>query len=70
MGGYLLQTPNLPAFSVNAKQLFYLIEKGYVEYPSLTKSDINDKNKADTLSRYRNFPPSFCVGDQLILLQD
>jgi hypothetical protein len=62
MGGYLLQTPNLPAFPVNAKQLFYLIEKGYVEYPSLTKSDINDKNKADMLSRYRNFPHPSALG--------
>lgn len=39
-------------FPVNAKQLQFLIEKGYVDYPMIGEDDINDRNKSDAFSRY------------------
>jgi hypothetical protein len=51
MGGILLQTPGYPEFPIDAEQLFYLIEKGYIDYPDIHKADIDDKNKSDGLAR-------------------
>lgn len=55
MGGFVLkakQGNKEITFPVNAKQLFYLINKGYLEYPQLRKEEIQDKNKADGLARF------------------
>ncbi|EON63488.1 hypothetical protein W97_02716 [Coniosporium apollinis CBS 100218] len=51
MGGFVLQTVNWPAFPLDAEQLFYLVTKGYIEYPLIDEADINDKNKADGIAR-------------------
>jgi hypothetical protein len=51
MGGILLESPEFPSFPINAKQLHYLIVKGYIPFPVITEETINDKNKADGLTR-------------------
>ncbi|KAI2880141.1 hypothetical protein CBS76997_9932 [Aspergillus niger] len=52
MGGFLVDGPGTERpFPVNAKQLRFLIEKGYVKYPMIDEDDINDRNKSDAFSR-------------------
>ncbi|KAI9727230.1 MAG: hypothetical protein M1834_008490, partial [Cirrosporium novae-zelandiae] len=51
MGGFIIQFSDCISFPVDAEQLHYLISKGYLEYPKLDKAMIDDKNKADNLSR-------------------
>lgn len=54
MGGFLLkvtQGDKEIVFPINSKQLLYLINKGYLEYPQLRRDEIQDKNKADGLAR-------------------
>ena len=51
MGGYHLATDDFQSFPINAEQLFHLIEKGFVDYPSETERDIDDRNKRDGLAR-------------------
>jgi hypothetical protein len=50
-GGILLQPVRSTPFLVNGRQLAYLVEKGYLEYPNITEDEIWDKSKADTLAR-------------------
>ncbi|KAF2274461.1 uncharacterized protein EI97DRAFT_495246 [Westerdykella ornata] len=38
-------------FLVNSRQLAYLVEKEYVQFPNITAEDIWDKSKADTLAK-------------------
>lgn len=51
MGGYQLEAPGYPAFPLNARQLFFLISRGYVDFPAEDETDIDDKNKRDGLAR-------------------
>ena len=51
MGGFVLQSPDYDPFPVDAKQLHYLISKGYVAFPKISKKTIVDKNKTDGLLR-------------------
>ena len=51
MGGITFQPKNSSPFVVNARQLIYLIQNDYVEYPTITAEDIWDKSKADTLGK-------------------
>ena len=51
MGGLNLKFPDFPAFPINSFHLFWLVENGHVEYPQLEEKTIEDKNKADTLTR-------------------
>lgn len=48
----MLETPDHPAFPVDAKQLLYLITNGYITQPTISKADIEDRNKADGLARF------------------
>jgi hypothetical protein len=53
MGGFLFTGPGITGvFPVDAKQLLFLVEKRYVEYPRISKEDIKDKNKSDNMARY------------------
>jgi hypothetical protein len=52
MGGFVLKSPGFPNFPLDAEQLHYLISNGYVKYPNVEKGTIDEKNKADGLSRY------------------
>ena len=63
MGGFVFQAKDSAAsgnknesitwtaFPVNAEQLLYLIEHGYVKYPTITKRLIKEKDKMDTVLR-------------------
>jgi hypothetical protein len=54
MGGFLLeakQGDTAMTFPIDAEQLYYLVDKGHLDYPTITKEEINDKNKADGLAR-------------------
>ncbi|KAJ4520088.1 hypothetical protein HRR75_001951 [Exophiala dermatitidis] len=52
MGGFVFEPRNWKPFPVNAKQLFYLVEHGYINYPDINKSLIDDMDKYDGLSRF------------------
>ena len=51
MGGFLLQSPRYPPFPVTAKQIHYLVEKGYINIPTITEKEIFDKSKADHFTK-------------------
>ena len=51
MGGIVVQPVSWKRFPVNAKQLLYLIDKGYLEYPTITVEEIKARSKVDGLSR-------------------
>jgi hypothetical protein len=56
MGGFVLNATDMERpIALNAEQLYYLIVKGYVEYPKIDKEDIDDRNKVDGLSRWVKF---------------
>ena len=51
MGGFRLQTKGQDPFPIDARQLLYLVRKGYVQQPVLKPRMIEDKNKVDFLLR-------------------
>jgi hypothetical protein len=52
MGGFVLAASDLSApIPLDAEQVFYLVKNKFIDYPTLTIEQINDKNKADGLAR-------------------
>ncbi|KAJ0124633.1 uncharacterized protein J7T55_005973 [Diaporthe amygdali] len=51
MGGFILQPRDWKQFPINAKQLLWLIENGYVAMPQVDTAVIRDKNKTDGFMR-------------------
>ncbi|KAL4973094.1 hypothetical protein BDW66DRAFT_142892 [Aspergillus desertorum] len=52
MGGFLLKGPGIELpFPIDAAQLFFLTEQGYVECPEITQKEIEDRNKSDKFAR-------------------
>ena len=51
MGGFHLQSPEWKSFPIDAKQLHYLVTRGYVAYPEFGDTHIRDKNKVDGMLR-------------------
>ena len=51
MGGFTLHTPDWVPFPINAKQLHYLVVRGHLPWPLITKKEIKDRNKVDALLR-------------------
>jgi hypothetical protein len=51
MGGFILRSPDEVDFPIDAAQLFYLVSRGYIEYPDIAKEEIDDRNKSDSLAR-------------------
>lgn len=48
MGGFHLKTAGATrTFPVNANQIYYLVDKHYIKYPTLTGKEVWDKSKAD-----------------------
>ena len=47
MGGFVLQPRASKPFPVNAKQLHYLVTRGYMNFPTTTSKEIWDKSKQD-----------------------
>lgn len=54
-GGFVLQPLHSQAFPVTAKQLHFLVEKGYVPLPSVTDKELRDKSKADSVAKLLAF---------------
>lgn len=52
MGGFVLAPVDSPRFPINSKQLHYLVSKGYVTMPTITKRDIRDRTKADYFAKF------------------
>lgn len=50
-GGFMLQASDSNPFPVTARQIYYLIEKGHLEPPSISKKEIWDKSKADAFAK-------------------
>lgn len=48
MGGFVLEDGFFPPFPVTTAQICYLARNQYIDLPSITKEDIQDKGKADT----------------------
>lgn len=52
MGGFVLHPRDWTPFPIDAKQLHYLVVKGYLPYPAIDKRVIADRNKIDGLVRF------------------
>lgn len=55
MGGFTFQPRGWKSFPVNSKELHYLVTKGYLPFPEVTKEHIQDKDKASGLARCIDF---------------
>lgn len=51
MGGFILQCKEWKPFPVDAKQLLYLVTRGYITYPETSDDLISDLDKSDGLAR-------------------
>lgn len=49
--GQTIEGGNQVTFPLDAKQLCYLVQKGFVQYPNISKDEISDKNKTDPFVR-------------------
>ncbi|KAG4441801.1 hypothetical protein IFR05_002725 [Cadophora sp. M221] len=59
-GGFFLHTPDFKPVPVDAKQLLYLIENKYVDYPRLSTADIDErKTKWISSSELSHFGTAF-----------
>lgn len=56
MGGLVLQSPEWSPFPITADQLLYLVSKGYISYPEISKASIDDRDKSASLSRFVGNP--------------
>lgn len=50
-GGFLLHSQDAASFPVIVKQICYLVQRGYLSVPKITKREIWDKSKADRLAK-------------------
>ncbi|KAK3680780.1 hypothetical protein B0T22DRAFT_509451 [Podospora appendiculata] len=50
-GGFVLQTPDTETFPINAASVHYLVSRGYIALPSITREEIWDKSKADVFAK-------------------
>ena len=51
IGSIQIYPPDFVPFRVNAKQLHYLITRGYLPYPNILLKEIWDKSKQDTVAK-------------------
>ena len=51
MGGFVLESQDVPLFPVDSEQLAYLVERKYLQYPAVNKEIIEDRNKSDGFAR-------------------
>lgn len=54
MGGFVLHARDFVPFPLDAKQVHYLVDKGYIQYSAvrLDKEAIDDKNRGDGIARF------------------
>lgn len=50
-GGLMLKFGDFKHFPIDAKQLHYLVTKGYIDFPAIDEGKIRDRNKSDGLLR-------------------
>ena len=50
-GGFLLNPEDTVSFPVTAKQIHYLVQRGHLPIPKITKKEIWDKSKADRFAK-------------------
>jgi squalene monooxygenase len=50
-GGFILHTPDCPAFPINAKSIYYLRSTGWIKSPMITRGNIWDRSKADLFAK-------------------
>ncbi len=50
-GGFLLETPNFPAFPINATSIHYLCSQKRIDIPEVTRDNIWDRSKADHFAK-------------------
>ena len=50
-GGFLLHSEDFISFPVTAKQIHYLVQRGHLPLPRITRKEIWDKSKADRLAK-------------------
>ena len=50
-GGFVLHPPDTPGFPINSRAVYYLVQKGYLTLPALSKKEIWDKSKADRFAK-------------------
>jgi hypothetical protein len=52
MGGFVLEASDLPyPVPLDAEQIFYLVKNKFIDYPTIDREEIMDKNKSDGLAR-------------------
>lgn len=66
-GGFVLELLDEDAFPISAKQLAWLVERKYVELPSITAQDLDDKSKIDTFAKALAFVQTLWFMTQLIV---
>ncbi|KIW18539.1 hypothetical protein PV08_02827 [Exophiala spinifera] len=53
MGGFRLKEQGNPIpYLVNAKHINYLVRKGYIDLPTISTLEINDRSKSDSLAKF------------------
>jgi hypothetical protein len=49
--GAILRFPDIPPFPINSQAVRYLVEKGYLKPPTITKDSIVDRSKVDEFAK-------------------
>ena len=50
-GGFVLDVPDGKGFPITARQIYYLVEKRYIDAPAISAEEIVDKSKADSFAK-------------------
>ena len=50
-GGFVLETPDTETFPINADSVHYLVSRGYIPIPAISREEIWDKSKADVFAK-------------------
>ncbi|KAL9618505.1 MAG: hypothetical protein Q9160_006761 [Pyrenula sp. 1 TL-2023] len=51
MGGFELRSADFVPFRITSRHLYYLVSKGYIQYPNISLDDIRDKSKQDNIAK-------------------
>ena len=66
MGEIVFHPRDSQPFVVNARQLEYLVERNYVQHPTITAREFWDRSKADTLAKTLTLAQASWLGVQLL----
>ena len=65
-GGFLLHPEDTVSFPVTAKQIHFLVQRGHLPIPKITKKEIWDKSKADRFAKTIVVSQAACLVAQVI----